>query len=327
MESFKYIRASDAGGAVAAVAAEQGATFLAGGTGLVDLMKLGVQNPAALVDVARLPLTTIEAGGDSIRIGAMARNSDVAWHDAVRTKLPALSQALLSGASPQLRNMATVGGNIMQRTRCTYFRDGHSPCNKRQPGAGCAAIDGVHRMHAILGVSDKCFAAHPSDMCVALAAFDAVVQVRGPKGERQVPFAEVHIAYGDDPAKETTLSRDELIEAVAIPLQPWYARSHYLKVRDRESYEFALASAAVALDIAGGSIRQARIALGGVAGKPWRAIEAEKLLAGKSADDGSFKQAAELAVSAATPRRDNAFKVELAKRVIVRALAVAAKLP
>jgi xanthine dehydrogenase YagS FAD-binding subunit len=303
------------------VAGAPGATFLAGGTGLIDLMKLHVERHELLVDIGHLPLDKVEAlPGGGVRIGANVRNSDLAYHDLVRKNYPALSQALLSGASPQLRNMATVGGNLMQRTRCPYFRDGFSPCNKRAPKSGCSAKEGYNRSHAILGASDHCIATHPSDMCVALAIFDAVVKVQGPKGERAIPFADFHLLPGATPERETALEHGELITAVELPAATWAARSHYLKVRDRASYEFALASAAVALDVVGGVIKTARVALGGVGTKPWRATESEKALVGQKPTAEVFAAAADAAVKGAIPRPHNGFKIALARRVIVRAL-------
>lgn len=321
MIPFDYTRAEAANAAVKQVAGSPGSAFLAGGTGLIDLMKLYVERHDLLVDVGRLPLDKVEAlPGGGLRIGANVRNSDLAYHDAVRKGYPALSEALLSGASPQLRNMATVAGNVMQRTRCPYFRDGVSPCNKREPKTGCSAKDGYNRSEAVLGVSDHCIAAHPSDMCVALALFDAVVKTQGPKGERAIPFAEFHLLPGDTPQREAVLEHGELITAIELPGAPWAARAHYLKVRDRASYEFALASVAVALEVAGGVIKVARVALGGVATKPWRSAEAEKALVGQKPTPEVFAAAAEAALKGAVPRRDNGFKVALAKRVIVRAL-------
>jgi xanthine dehydrogenase YagS FAD-binding subunit len=269
----------------------------------------------------------VEAIDGGIRIGANVRNSDLAYHDHIRTHYPVLSEALLSGASPQLRNMATVGGNIMQRTRCPYFRDGHSPCNKRDPGSGCAAMDGFNRSNAVLGVSDHCIAAHPSDMCVALAILDATVRTQGPNGERAIPFADFHLLPGKTPERETVLEHGELITAVDLPAARCAARSHYLKVRDRASYEFALASAAVALEVADGVIRTARIALGGVATKPWRATNAEKALVGQKPTAETFAAAGESAVKGAVPRHFNAFKVALARRVVARALETVAGMP
>jgi xanthine dehydrogenase YagS FAD-binding subunit len=320
MELFNYSRATDPGAAINQVNADPRAAFLAGGTTLVDLMKLGVETPDALVDINHLSLAQIELRGDRLRIGAMVRNTELAYHDAVRQRYPVLSEALLSGATGQLRNMATVGGNLLQRTRCYYFRDVHSPCNKRQPGSGCSAIDGFNRIHAVLGTSEKCIATHPSDMCVALAALDATIEIQGSGGTRTLNINEFYVPYGDDPAKESVLQHGELITAVELPATPFFAKSHYLKVRDRASYEFALSSAAVALDIQGGTIRQARVALGGVATKPWRSPEAEQALVGKPANDDTFKSAATAALAQAKPQKYNAFKIELAKRTIVRAL-------
>jgi len=299
-----------------------GARYLAGGTTLVDLMKLHVERPEVVVDINPLPLTRIEELPDQVvRVGAMARNSDMAHHDLIRLRYPVLSQAILAGASAQVRNMATTGGNLLQRTRCYYFRDTAAACNKREPGSGCAALDGYNRIHAVLGTSDHCIATHSSDMCVALAALDAVVRLSGPRGERTVPITEFHLVPGDRPERETVLEPGELITAVDVPPLPFARRSAYVKVRDRASYAFALASAAVALDVRDGTIRDARIALGGVATKPWRARYAERLLAGRRAEPSSYRAAAEAALAGAVPRTHNGFKIELAKRTIARALA------
>src|SRR5689334_2911980 len=278
MQPFSYVRADDAAAAIKQASGEARARFLAGGTNLVDFMKLNVETPTRLVDINPLPLTKIEVTDAGVRIGAMVRNSDLAYHEAIRKRYPVLSEALLSGATAQIRNAASVGGNLMQRTRCTYSRDTAWPCNKRQPGSGCSAIDGYNRIHAVLGTSDKCIATHPSDMCVAMVALDAVVHIQGPQGERKVPITEFHVSYGEDPAKETVLRQGELITAVELPSTPFFARSHYLKVRDRTSFEFALASVAAALEVKDGKITAARLALGGVATKPWRAAGAEKAL-------------------------------------------------
>jgi len=329
MNPFTYSHASSPEYAVANVAKNPHATFVAGGTTLVDLLRLDVLAPDALVDVNALPLARIEPlSGGGVRIGALVRNSDLANDATIRKRYPVLSEALLSGASPQLRNMATVGGNLMQRTRCYYFRDAISPCNKRQPGSGCAAIGGYDRIHAVLGTSDKCIATFPGDMPVALAALDAVVHTRRPNGaERAIPLADFHVSYGDDPARETVLEHGELITGVELPATPWFARSTYLKVRDRASYEFALASAAVALDLERGDrIRDARVALGGVATKPWRSQEAEKVLTGAKAEEKTFRAAAEAALRDARPQRNNGFKIELAKRTLTRALAMAVEM-
>lgn len=330
MNSFTYARVNDADQAVAQITAPGHGKFLGGGTNLIDLMKMGVETPARLVDINHLPLAQVEElpNGQGLRIGSMVRNSDLADHQLVRERYPVLSQALNSGASPQLRNMATVGGNLMQRTRCYYFYDPAFPrCNKRVPGSGCGALEGFNRMHAILGQSEQCIAVHPSDMCVALAALDAIVQVRGPKGERQVPFRDFHRLPGMTPNVDTNLQADELITAVDLPALPFAARSHYLKVRDRSSYAFALVSAAAALEMDGGKIKQARLALGGVAHKPWRAEQAEKLLSGATADEKTFRAAAEAELKAARAYKHNEFKIELAKRTIVRALSTVAGMP
>jgi xanthine dehydrogenase YagS FAD-binding subunit len=320
MELFTYVRADEPAAAVKQVSGDARARFLAGGTNLIDFMKCQVETPSQLVDINPLPLARIEEKDGGLRIGALVRNTDLAYHETVRKRYPVLSEALLSGATPQLRNMATVGGNLMQRTRCTYFRDTTWACNKRQPGSGCSAVDGYNRSHAVLGTSDKCIATHPSDMCVALVALDAVIRLQGPRGERKVPITEFYVAYGDDPAKETVLEHGELITAVELPDTPFFAHSHYLKVRDRAAFEFALASAAVALDVRAGKIAAARLALGGVATKPWRAVEAEKILVGARPDEAAFVAAAKTALQGARPQKFNAFKIELARRTILRAL-------
>jgi xanthine dehydrogenase YagS FAD-binding subunit len=331
MNPFTYSRANDAGAAVAAIAAKPQTKFLGGGTNLIDLMKMGVETPAHLVDINRLSLTQIEElpDGQGLRIGALARNSDVAEHALIKERYPVLSQALLAGASPQLRNMATVGGNLMQRTRCYYFYDPAFPqCNKRNPGSGCGALKGYNRIHAILGQSEQCIATNPGDMSVALAALEAVVRVQGPKGERQIPFADFHRLPGSTPNVDTNLQADELITAVDLPTVPFATRSHYLKMRDRASYAFAIVSVAAALEIdAGKKIIAARIALGGVAHKPWRAQKAEEQLVGKIADEKTFRAAAEAELAAAKGFAHNSFKIELAKRSIVRALMTTSALP
>jgi xanthine dehydrogenase YagS FAD-binding subunit len=327
MNPFTFTHVTRPEEAIAAVSGNPQAAFVAGGTTLVDLLRLDVEKPAALVDINALPLTKIESlPGGGVRIGALVRNSDLANDPMIRKRYPVLSEALLSGASPQLRNMATVGGNLMQRTRCYYFRDAVSPCNKRVPGSGCAALEGYNRIHAVLGTSDKCIATHPGDMPVALVALDATVRTRRRDGsERTIPLTDFHVAYGEDPARESVLEHGELITAVDLPATPWFARSHYLKLRDRASYEFALASAAVALDLDGSSIRAARVALGGVGTKPWRSREAEQALAGAKAGEAAFRAAAEAALRGARPQKDNGFKIELAKRTLTRALATAAE--
>src|SRR5438477_4684899 len=329
MNPFSYSRVADPGEAVNTLAGKPQGKFLGGGTNLIDLMKMGVETPNELVDINRLPLTQIEELPDKgVRSGALARNADVAEHELIKTRYPVLSLALLSGASPQLRNMATVGGNLLQRTRCYYFYDPAFPeCNKRKPGSGCGALDGYNRIHAILGQSDQCIATHPSDMCVALAALDAVVRVQGPNGEREIPFADFHRLPGNTPDRDTNLARDELITAVDLPAIPFATRSHYLKVRDRASYAFALVSVAALLDLDGGQIRSARIALGGVAHKPWRALKAERQLAGKTPDPEVFRSAGEAELADAKGYKYNSFKIEMAKRAIVRALATVAAIP
>jgi xanthine dehydrogenase YagS FAD-binding subunit len=329
MNPFTYSRASDANQAVAEISVKTQGKFLGGGTNLIDLMKMGVETPSQLIDINRIPLAQIEElPNKGVRIGALARNSDVAEHDLIKTRYPVLSEAFLSGASPQLRNMATVGGNLLQRTRCYYFYDPAFPqCNKRKPGSGCGAIDGFNRIHAILGQSDQCIATHPSDMCVALAALDATVRVRGPKGEREIPFADFHRLPGNTPERDTNLGHDELIIAVDLPALPFATRSHYLKVRDRASYAFALVSVAAALDLdVDHTIKAARIALGGVAHKPWRAEEAEQALVGKKPDEKIFRAAAEAELASAKGYKHNSFKIELAKRSMVRALSTVAAL-
>jgi xanthine dehydrogenase YagS FAD-binding subunit len=299
------------------------ARFIAGGTNLLDLMKFGVETPQSLVDINGLPFQDIEINSDgSVHIGALVRNSDLAYHSELRYRYPVLSEALLSGASPQLRNMATVGGNLMQRTRCPYFYDVEFACNRRLPHSGCSALNGYNRGHAILGVSDNCIATHPSDMCVALAALDAVVQVESSGQKRAIPIVDFHLLPGDTPEVETALQPGELITGVVIPDLAFGRISHYLKVRDRASYEFALASAAVAMDIRDGKIQSARVALGGVGTKPWRATEAETLLAGSAPSESTFRDAADAALHGAKPQKYNAFKVDLAKKTLIRALHV-----
>lgn len=325
MKTFDYTRAGSTEEAVSAVNSIEQAKFLGGGTNLIDLMKEGVEQPDRLIDVTKLSLAQIEELPDGgVRIGAMARNSDTANHPLIRQRYPVLSQAFLAGASPQLRNMATVGGNLMQRTRCYYFIDTAMPCNKREPGSGCAAIEGFNRIHGILGTSEQCIATHPSDMCVALAALDAVVRVQGSDGEREIAIADFHRLAGDTPEIETELQPGELITAVDLPASEFSNKSYYLKVRDRNSYAFALVSVAAALNVQDNVIQDGRVAMGGVAHKPWRAFEAEEMLVGKPANDETFRQAAEIALAGATTYEHNAFKVELGKRAIVRALSTVA---
>jgi xanthine dehydrogenase YagS FAD-binding subunit len=326
MRPFAYTRATDRRAAVQAVALERAAKFIAGGTNLIDLMREGVERPDRLVDVNRLDLALVEERDGGLRLGALAKNSDTANHPLVRERYPLVTQAILAGASAQLRNAATNGGNLMQRTRCYYFYDVAAPCNKREPGTGCGALEGFNRIHAIFGASPQCIATHPSDMCVALAALDAVVQVEGPRGARAIPFADFHRLPGDTPQVDTNLGRDELITAIDLPAasSAFAGHSHYLKVRDRASYAFALVSVAAALEVREGVIKQARIGMGGVAHKPWRAREAELALTGARVDEQSFRRAAEAAMRAARGYEHNGFKMELGRRAIVRALTVAA---
>jgi len=311
------------GQAIAFASADPFAEFIAGGTNVIDLMKDDVARPSTLVDITRLPLGGITSSATSIRIGALARMSEVADHPAIQTNVPAVVQALNDSASPQLRNMATIGGNVMQRTRCAYFRDTSQPCNKRAPGAGCAAIGGVNRMHSVIGTSPHCICAHASDLAVALLMADATVHIRGRSGERIVPMAEFYLLPGDTPQRETVLERGELIEAIEIPVSTPTRRSVYLKVRDRRQYEFALVSVAAGLDIQGGAIRAARVALGGVAPKPWRAAEVEAHLIGKPANAQTFAAAAAYASAGMRGFGENDFKVPLAGRAVARALAMA----
>jgi xanthine dehydrogenase YagS FAD-binding subunit len=320
MQPIRYTKAADVAAAIKAARAPGGA-FVAGGTSLVDLMRLEVLNPVHLVDVNGLPMAKIEVNAGGARIGALVRNSDLGNHAEIIARYPLLSEALLSGASAQLRNMATVGGNLLQRTRCYYFRDPATPCNKRRPGSGCPAIDGYNRNHAILGTSDACIASHPSDMCVALTALDAVVHTSGPGGDRSIAIADFHLPPGQHPERESVLQAGELVTAVTLPPLTGFAQSRYIKVRDRASFAFALAAAGAALRVEGGIIRDARVALGGVGTKPWRAREAEHALIGKPAKAEVFEQAARAALASARPQRHNAFKVELARRTLVRALA------
>jgi xanthine dehydrogenase YagS FAD-binding subunit len=317
---FRYERAADEGGAVAAVA-EPGAKFLGGGTNLVDLMRLGVETPSVLVDVTRLPLDRIEPLADGgLRIGAGVRNSDLAADPRIRERYPALAEAVLAGASGQLRNLATTGGNLMQRTRCPYFQDVTTPCNKREPGTGCPAREGEHSNLAILGHSEHCVATNPSDMAVALAAFDAVVRVVGPDGAREIPLVEFHRLPGDAPQCDTVLRDGELIVAVDLPRLPLAVHSRYRKVRERASFAFALVSVAAAVEVADGRVADARIAFGGLAHKPWRATAAEEALRGAAAGPEAFAAAADAELAAARPLRDNGYKVGLARTALVQTL-------
>lgn len=325
MNSFSYVRAGDVPGAVREVAADGEARFIAGGTNLLDLMKENVERPRVLVDITRLPLREIQpAAGGGLRLGALVTNTDVAYHEEVERRYPLLSRAILSGASPQLRNMATVGGNLMQRTRCYYFYDTATPCNKREPGTGCPAIPGFNRIHAILGTSEHCIATHPSDMCVALSALEAVVHVTGPGGGRAIPFDEFHRLPGDTPHIDTNLGPAEIITAVDLPAKGFSEHHAYVKVRDRASYAFALVSVAAALELRGELVVDARVALGGVAHKPWRDRQAEELLRGRTATRENFQRVAEALVREARGFGHNTFKIELAKRAIVRGLSQAA---
>lgn len=332
MRPFAYSRATTVEDAVRSYAAVPASAqgidvrYIGGGTNLIDLMKMGVERPGALVDVSRLPLKTIEEHEGGVRIGAMATNTDCANHALIRRRYPVLSQAILAGATQQLRNKATMGGNLLQRTRCYYFYDpAMGVCNKRNPGTGCSAKEGVTRIHAILGASEECIATHPSDMCVALSALGATVLVQGPRGSRQIAFTEFHRLPGNKPEIDTTLHPGELITAIDLPALSYGHRSTYVKVRDRNSYAFALVSAAAIVDIdESGTIRKAHVALGGVAHKPWRAERAEHHLTGKKADPQVLRAAAEAELHGAKPYQGNAFKVELAKRTIVRAMMTAA---
>jgi xanthine dehydrogenase YagS FAD-binding subunit len=326
MINFQYSRASNAADAVRQMAASPTAKFIAGGTNLIDLMKMDVERPTTLIDVSRLPLDKVEeAPGGGLRIGALVRNSDLAYHPQVERRYPMLSSALLAGASQQLRNMASAGGNLLQRTRCLYFYDIATPCNKREPGSGCSAIDGLNRMNAILGTSDTCIAVHPSDMCVALAVLEAKVNVMGLGGERVIAFSDFHRLPDDTPQRETDLNADELVTSIDLPPRGFATNYTYLKIRDRLSYAFALVSVAVGLELDGGTIKEARFALGGVAHKPWRDTQAETALRGRAANEATFAQAADLVLRDAKGFGHNTFKIDLARRTIIRALSQAAR--
>jgi xanthine dehydrogenase YagS FAD-binding subunit len=321
MKPYNYVRSQDVGGAVAALAEAPDAVYLAGGTNLVDLMKLGVMTPEVLVDVRRLTSEEIEELPDGgLRIGAAVPNSDLAADRTIRSRYPVLSEALLAGASGQLRNLATTGGNLLQRTRCVYFYDTTTPCNKREPGSGCSALEGHNKNHAILGASENCVATHPSDMAVAMTALDAFVLVQGKDGERRIPIEDLHRLPGDEPQRDTTLEHGELITAVDLLPLDLASNSKYLKVRERASYAFALVSVAAALDVEDGTVRNVRIALGGVAHKPWRATKAEEALRGEPAKEANFRAAADIELEDAEPLGENAFKVPLARNVITRTL-------
>jgi xanthine dehydrogenase YagS FAD-binding subunit len=325
MINFQYARANDISDAVRQIAADPRAKFIAGGTNLLDLMKEDVERPTRLIDISRLPLKTVEETADGgLRIGALVPNSDLAYHPLVAKRYPLLANAILAGASAQLRNMASTGGNLLQRTRCFYFYDTATPCNKREPGSGCSAIGGVNRINAILGTSEACIATHPSDMCVALAALEAKVHVAGPSGERTIAFSDFHRLPGDTPQRDTNLDANEIITAVELPAQGFAANYSYLKIRDRLSYAFALVSIAAALQLDGGTIKEARLALGGVAHKPWRDAEAEAALRGQTASQASFERAADLLLRDAKGFEHNSFKIDLARRGILRTLTQAA---
>ena len=329
MRPFKYTRANDAGAAVQTASANANAKFLAGGTNIIDLMKEDVMRPDELVDVTRLNLTqvrTIDTGANKggVAIGGLGKNTDAANHPLIRQNFPLLTQAIVAGATEQIRNMATNGGNMNQRTRCTYFYDTAMPCNKRDPGTGCGALEGINRNHAIFGWSKDCVATYPGDMAIALAALDAVIKVQGKDGtERSIPFADYHRLPGDTPQKDNNLEHGELITSIEIPKNNFANKSYYLKVRDRASYAFALVSVAAALEMNGSKISAVRVAMGGVSHKPWRALEAEKMLVGKDATEANFKAAAEAEMKNAKPLEYNKFKVELGRRAIVRALTMA----
>ncbi len=325
MNNFQYSRATDVADAVKQIAADTSAKFIAGGTNLVDLMKYEVEHPTRLIDISRLPLTKVEETSDGgLRIGALVPNSDLAWHPLVAQRYPMLSSAILAGASAQLRNMASTGGNLVQRTRCFYFYDVATPCNKREPGTGCSAKDGINRINAILGTSEACIATHPSDMCVALTALDAKVHVAGPNGERTIAMTDFHRLPGDTPQRDTNLDPKEIITAVEVPAKGFNKNYTYLKIRDRLSYAFALVSVAAALEMDGDTIREARLALGGVAHKPWRNPEAEAALNGQPANADTFARAAGIVLREAKGFGHNTFKIDLARRTIIRGLTQAA---
>ena len=324
MRPFVYTKKEDAAESIKAVSENANAQFLAGGTNLIDLMKEDVARPDELVDITRLNFAQIKTVGSGVSIGGLAKNTDTANHPLIRQDFPLLTMAILAGASGQIRNMATNGGNLNQRTRCSYFYDTAMPCNKREPGTGCGALEGINRMHAIFGWSEDCVAVHPSDMCIALIALDATVTVQKTDGTtRTIPFADYHRLPGDTPEIDNNLEHGELITSIEIPKNNFAANSYYLKVRDRASYAFALVSVAAGLEMNGKKIKTARIAMGGVAHKPWRALEAEKFLNGKEATEANFKAAADLEMKAAKPLEHNKFKVELGKRAIVRGLMMA----
>jgi len=325
MINFEYARADDVADAVRLVAGDPGAKFVAGGTNLIDLMKMYVERPAKVIDINRLPLKDVEStpsGG--LRIGALVRNTDLAYHPLVEQHYPVLASAIMAGASQQLRNMASTGGNLLQRTRCHYFYDTVTPCNKREPGSGCSAINGHNRMHAILGASEECIAVHPSDMCVALAMLEAKVHVTGASGDRVIAFADFHRLPGDTPQRDTNLEAGEIITAVELPAKGFAENYTYLKIRDRLSYAFALVSVAAGLQLDGETIKEARFALGGVAHKPWRDPQAEAALNGQPANEATFARAADVLLRDARGYAHNSFKIDLARRCLLRALMQAA---
>src|SRR5882757_8371980 len=325
MIPFQYARANDVADAVRQIAADPKARFIAGGTNLLDLMKDDVETPSRLIDITRLPLRTVEAtAAGGVRIGALVPNSDLAWHPLVESRYPLVSSAILAGASQQLRNMASTGGNLVQRTRCAYFYDTATPCNKRTPGSGCSAIDGVNRNHAVLGTGASCIATNPSDMGVALAALEPFVHIAGPSGERTMALTDFHRLPGDTPHIDTNLSADEIITGLALPPRGFAQNYSYLKIRDRLSYAFALVSVAAALELDGNTISEARVAVGGVAHKPWRSFEAEEALRGQTATADHFSRAADLLLRGARAYSHNGFKIELAWHAIVRTLMQAA---
>jgi len=325
MIDFRYVRANDVADAVRQIAADPEAKFIAGGTNLIDLMKRDVERPSRLIDISRLPLRSVEETADGgLRIGALVPNSDLAYHPQIAQRYPLLASAILAGASAQLRNMASTGGNILQRTRCYYFYDIATPCNKREPGSGCSAIAGLNRISAILGTSDACIATHPSDMCVALAALDATVHVAGPAGPRAIAFSDFHRLPENTPQCDNNLQPNEIVTAVELPARGFSANYTYLKIRDRLSYAFAVVSVAAALELDGNTIKEARLALGGVAHKPWRDPSSEAELRGLKADQSTFVRAANVVLRDAKGFQHNAFKIDLASRAIVRALTQAA---
>ncbi len=324
MQPFSYARVNEANTAITTVSQDAAISFIAGGTDLIGLIKDGVQTPKQLVDINSLPLTEVEVDVDNnLRIGALAKLSDVARYPTVKNSYPVISEAILESASPQLRNMATVGGNLLQRVRCNYFRDPVFPCNRRNPGTGCSAIEDYNRMHAIFGTSESCIATHPSDLAVALVAMDAVVCIQGKTVQHRVPLNDFYLLPEDTPHQENVLEHGELIVAVEVPYVSWFSNSHYLKVRDRANYEFALVSVAIALEVEKNIIKSVRLALGGVGTKPWRCQEAEMVLQGKAIDEATFTTAAEAALVGAKPLEHNQFKIELAKRAIIRAISTA----